>query len=60
MIEEQFRRSLVLGGDSFAIFANRPIALAVMGFTVLIVASPLILRGIKRVRQGSERVTEKV
>lgn len=52
MIEGELRRSLAIGEGNLAIFLDRPIALGIIAFAVLLVAVPLVIR---RMRRASDR-----
>jgi putative tricarboxylic transport membrane protein len=57
LIEEELRRSVRMGGDSLMIFAERPIALVILGLVVVFAVLPLVSRLRKRRKETREGVS---
>lgn len=55
MLEEHFRRTLLLSDDSFSMFVTRPLSATLLGVTaalLLLLAAPALRRGRQTVFRG--------
>lgn len=59
MIEEQLRRSVLIGDNSLAVFLDRPIAMGILLVAVLIMTTSIGLNKIRKRKQGSAVVEER-